>query len=177
MGKSGDMNFPQEADATRVVIRPLAERDRMRYYELEAALQGFHHAVLPDTVHEPKLATPEERDFDYERCVAAREIFFACAEVENEVIGYVRAELTRRFETRVWRPARYVKVDEIVVDPRARRRGVGRALMNAATAWAKSKGAQSIELVVYAFNADAIAFYERQGLALLHKTLSLSLSD
>lgn len=44
-----------------------------------------------------------------------------------------------------------------------RRKGVGRALMNAAIEWAPSAGIKRIELYVYARNAPAIALYESCG--------------
>lgn len=45
----------------------------------------------------------------------------------------------------------------------ARRKGVGRALIEAALEWAPSAGIKRIELYVYARNAPAIALYEACG--------------
>jgi GNAT superfamily N-acetyltransferase len=42
-------------------------------------------------------------------------------------------------------------------------RGAGRALMNAAEAWAREHGAERLHLNVWEFNEGAIAFYERLG--------------
>ena len=44
-----------------------------------------------------------------------------------------------------------------------RRKGVGKALLDAALAWAPSAGIKRIELYVYARNAPAIALYESCG--------------
>jgi ribosomal protein S18 acetylase RimI-like enzyme len=44
-----------------------------------------------------------------------------------------------------------------------RRRGAGRALMEAAEAWARSTGISKIELHVFPHNAPAIALYEKLG--------------
>ena len=44
-----------------------------------------------------------------------------------------------------------------------RRRGAGRALMEAAEAWARSVGVVKIELHVFPYNVGAIALYERLG--------------
>jgi RimJ/RimL family protein N-acetyltransferase len=44
-----------------------------------------------------------------------------------------------------------------------RRRGFGRALMEAAEAWAEDAGVRKLELHVFPHNAPALALYERLG--------------
>lgn len=51
------------------------------------------------------------------------------------------------------------------VDPQARRKGVGRALVGAVEVWACDKGARRLEVQVTENNADALAFYETLGFA------------
>ncbi|MGH2672455.1 MAG: GNAT family N-acetyltransferase, partial [Actinomycetota bacterium] len=51
------------------------------------------------------------------------------------------------------------------VDPRARRGGVGRRLVDAVLAWAGAEGATEIELGVTATNHAAVEFYEGLGFA------------
>jgi RimJ/RimL family protein N-acetyltransferase len=45
----------------------------------------------------------------------------------------------------------------------ARRQGVGRALLDAAVAWARSAGVRKLELHVFPWNEAAIALYEAYG--------------
>lgn len=47
--------------------------------------------------------------------------------------------------------------------PSHRQRGVGRVLVEAVLAWAQSKGAPELHLMVTSNNNSAIAFYERLG--------------
>lgn len=54
----------------------------------------------------------------------------------------------------------------LAVSPDARRGGIGRALMRAAEAWLRDRGAPKLQLMVRGGNADALNFYERIGLAL-----------
>ena len=51
----------------------------------------------------------------------------------------------------------------LMVDARHRRRGVGRALMDAAAEWAQENGVSKLELHVFPWNEAAIALYERLG--------------
>ena len=45
----------------------------------------------------------------------------------------------------------------------APRRGIGRALLEAVHGWAQAKGLSQVELNVWDFNHEAIAFYEHLG--------------
>ena len=64
---------------------------------------------------------------------------------------------------------RLVEIDEIVVRPDRRRRGV-------ATAWAREQpGVVSVELNVWEFNDEARAFYEARGFETLVRRMGRSL--
>lgn len=52
----------------------------------------------------------------------------------------------------------------LAVHPGARRQGLGRALMDAAEAWLRQRGARKIQLMVRSDNASALGFYEALGL-------------
>ena len=54
----------------------------------------------------------------------------------------------------------------------ARRRGIGRKLVDAVIRWAENRGLSEVELNVYAFNAEALASYRDLGF----ETLSMRLS-
>lgn len=56
------------------------------------------------------------------------------------------------------------ELESIAVDERARRRGVGRRLLDAVIAWARSEGARRVQLEVRSGSVAAIRLYERAGL-------------
>ena len=51
----------------------------------------------------------------------------------------------------------------LVVDERARGRGVGRALVDASVGWARSRGCVLLEVTSNRRRSDAHAFYEHLG--------------
>jgi GNAT superfamily N-acetyltransferase len=55
---------------------------------------------------------------------------------------------------------------DIRVAPSSRGRGVGRALLGAAEAWAQSRDARWLEVETQNINAPACRFYERNGFVL-----------
>lgn len=73
----------------------------------------------------------------------------------------------------------YAYIEDIVVDIHFRRRGIGRALMQEAIAWAKSKQLPGIMLETQDINVAACRFYESCGFKLggmdrfLYKVISI----
>jgi len=80
------------------------------------------------------------------------------AESDSAIVGlctvtlYVRSV---RFGQRAW-------VEDLVVDPDRRSGGVGKALLDAAKAWARDHGATHLELDSGDARTDAHRFYERE---------------
>lgn len=58
-----------------------------------------------------------------------------------------------------------VWVEDIVVHPDYRRRGIGTQLLEHLLVWAKERGANRAQLVTDRHNADAELFYDRVGWA------------
>ncbi len=144
-----------------VSIREREAGDRERLVDLFRQLNSHEDAIAHDrrtdrAAAEDSLAFVEER-------LAERGGIFLVAELAGEVAGllvlvyetdciYIR-EARRRF----------AYIQDLVVDDRHRRHGIGRALMDAAEAAAKAAGCRRMVLGVLAGNAAALAAYDRQG--------------
>jgi ribosomal protein S18 acetylase RimI-like enzyme len=72
-------------------------------------------------------------------------------------------------------PRRRAHIEDLVVAGGMRRRGVGRRLMRAAAAWARTRGAGQLVLTVWAGNRDAARFYRALGYSELSRVLKLDL--
>ena len=74
---------------------------------------------------------------------------------------------------------KYFVLYDLFVDPSERRSGVARALMNAASEWAKAQGAARLDLETARDNAPGQALYKDLGYELdeVFLKLSLDLSD
>ena len=93
------------------------------------------------------------------RMLAGKSAVFMLAEADGAALGY--ALLLFR------RGARAARLYSVATSPRARGRGAGKALIEAADACAIRRGAQSLRLEVRASNKAAIALYLRSGFAVL----------
>lgn len=94
--------------------------------------------------------------------VPANERATLVAELDGSVVGVVDAHVV--VPEGAHRRYRYGLLAEVAVTARARRRGVGEALVRAAEAWARERGCQYTVLDYNARNDDAGRFYrERLG--------------
>jgi GNAT superfamily N-acetyltransferase len=80
------------------------------------------------------------------------------ADEDSRLVGLITAYqdiFSVRYGYRAW-------VEDLAVDPGRRSRGVGKALLDAAKAWAKERGATHLELDSGDARHDAHRFYERE---------------
>jgi len=81
------------------------------------------------------------------------------AVVDGEVAGYVRLRPASRFAS----SGHVLCINGIAVDPARQGRGIGRALIDAAVAEARRRGARRLTLRVFSPNERARRLYESAG--------------
>lgn len=85
------------------------------------------------------------------------------AELDREIVGFVQIDYRAAPNNPMLLNRHYAWIDQIGVKSEYRGRGIGKALMEAASSWARDMGADQIELNVWEFNQRAISFYEELG--------------
>jgi GNAT superfamily N-acetyltransferase len=74
-------------------------------------------------------------------------------------------------------PRRYVEIDNMAVKPSSQRKGIGRALVDAADKWARTKDITKLTLKVYEFNHNAQAFYRAMGFVTAYRSMTRQISN
>lgn len=152
-------------------VREAAPSDAPRIAELAQEVQTLHAAALPATF-KPANADTFPPDVIRERMATPDHRFWVAVD-GDDVVGYVYATVQLDPES-PWRYATtIVMLDQMCVTARCRRRGVGRALVNAVHALAADVGAREVRLNVWTFNEAARAFYRRCGFEPMHERLWL----
>jgi ribosomal protein S18 acetylase RimI-like enzyme len=93
------------------------------------------------------------------------------AEVEGVAAGYVYGEVIRQAEMSFRHGYEMVYLHHISVRPAYRRRGVGRALVEALRAAGNELGIDLMALDVWSFNEDARAFFRQQEFTVFNERM------
>lgn len=92
------------------------------------------------------------------------------------VVGFGEYNIKEVKDNKVFEDRRYVNISCIVVRDGFKRKGIGRLLLDYIENESKANGINSIELMVWGFNIDAITFYEINGYGLQFKKLQKKLN-
>lgn len=127
------------------------------------ALIAHHHEVAPQLG--PLRAGADSwarRRAAYERWLGEPDAFVLVAREQGATIGYALVRVTAGSPT--WaEPERAGEVETLSLLPRARGRGLGRALLDRAAAELAAIGVDEMRLTAVATNHKAIRFYQREG--------------
>jgi ribosomal protein S18 acetylase RimI-like enzyme len=157
-----------------ITIRGATDGDYEALCAVIEEVDRIHRDALPQRFK----ATPgPARGRNYiANAIGAQDVGLFVAEIHGQLVGFVHVIVKDVLPIPIFVPRRYAVVDNLAVRGAHRRAGIGLALMKRAEAWARSKGAKSVELNVYAFNQSALAFYRALGYEILSHHLCKSLN-
>jgi ribosomal protein S18 acetylase RimI-like enzyme len=155
-----------------VHVRRATREDYANILPIAYETQEKHAKALPHNFQKGTAGLPEEY---FLGLLASDSKVMYVAEFEQSIVGYVILELSEVSHLDILVPRNVAFISDIAVMKSHQGKGAGYALFQQCTEWAKSKGADNLDLMVWEFNRDAIAFYERQGMGSMHRTMSLGL--
>jgi len=124
----------------------------------EATILGLYEWLFAPPGAKPALWDPRRAAVALGQAISSHDAAVLLAEDGGELIGFCTAYQdlhSVRFGYRAW-------VEDLAVDPDRRSEGVGKALLDAAKAWARERGATHLELDSNDARGDAHRFYERE---------------
>jgi len=157
------------------IIREAEQADYEALNLLFSALINQHASAVPQIfrVYRRQIHSREY----IERLIVSKQHALLVAEAKKRLIGVLHATLHRTSRSGPKAARRYVVVECLIVSPDARRIGVGKALMAEVHEWAAENRAKQIELTVWEFNEDALAFYESLGYSTVRRRLWFHIDD
>lgn len=155
----------------RWVVRPARDSDATAVERLRC--EGFkeHARRRPDFFRAEAQLPPLPGEDGPDRAV----LVAVSASGEAEPAGV--AIVTRHFRSPgAWmKPLDRAYLDELVVDPSLRRKGIGRLLVDEACAWARRAGARQIVLTAWMPSRATSRFYDRVGFGVVSQIRAASL--
>lgn len=154
-----------------VQIRFCGVNDLPQILELTEQLHGLHHQNRPD------LYKPFDREATahyFQLSADDPDHIYLLAEEDEQALGYAHIIIRERKGSAVMTDRCTFLMEEIGVREGYRRRGIGQALLSKIRWLAEIKGADAIELCVWAFNEEAAAFYQKAGFRLQRSILELT---
>lgn len=134
-----------------------------------------------DRIHveaHPEMLRPMDTAFRLKRftdMLASGSVCVFVAEHEGAIVGFVAVKAIETPPAPVLVPRMTAYVDIIAVEEHVRDQGIGRLLMQGAERWAQDQGCVELELDVFEFNSQAIAFYESFGMRTKSRRMMLFL--
>ena len=103
------------------------------------------------------------------------DIKIVVAERDGAVCGFAVLHHIIRPETPYMHERDYLDIDEFCVDETRRRRGIGGEMIRFIRNYAKNTGYDRVELNMWEFNRDALAFYEAVGFSTYRRYMEMRL--
>lgn len=97
------------------------------------------------------------------------------AKINGVVVGFAVMELNESPPFQSMTPRTFAYMNDFGVKSSFKRKGIGSIIFKACVEWSKNKGAASVDLNVWEFNQNAIAFYESFGMESLSRKMTLRL--
>lgn len=145
-----------------MIIRKLNGNDFPMYHDLMMQVHELHATNRPDCYVECDPFTEE----DFHAMLADERVHHAAAEIDGELVGLAVLRMKQMPAGTPMQPRCVAFIDDVVVDAKHRGKGVGTALLNHMKALAKQLNADSLELMVWAFNEPAMRLYQKAGFTL-----------
>jgi GNAT superfamily N-acetyltransferase len=163
------------AGGPAIHIRLARPDDAEAISALATRVQALHAAAEPGVFRPAGAATFAPATVQALIALPGHQI--RVATVDGAVAGYAYASLRDVPET-PWKYAtRVCAIEQMGVDERHRRRGLGARLLAAVRGGAAAWGAAELRLSVWEFNEEARAFYARQGFTSYQRHLRLGLGE
>lgn len=130
-----------------ILIRPINQQDKSRWLELFKAYIEFYKSQLSDAQYE----------LTWQRINSDFNMHGLIAEVDGHIVGLAHYI----FRPDTWEIEDFCYLEDLYVDPKARKVGIGRALIKAVEEIAVAKGSKRLYWTTAPDNSVARSLYEK----------------
>lgn len=145
--------------------------------DFETILRLNHALFESDYAHDDALnlnwpMSEEAAEYYRTKLSKPENVAFVAEDSKKNILGYVIGSSTNKFR---YRSVKTGELENMYVVFEARRKGVGKALIEALKHWMKEKGVDRVYVSTYGKNENAIHFYQACGFDLWEIGMELPL--
>lgn len=155
-----------------MTIRFAEYEDLEQVNVLRKQVNDLHVAGAP-AFFKPGFAD-ELRDFIYTIWQDPQKEILVCQR-EGKICGFAVLHAVSRPENPFKYEQSFVDIDEFGVDENCRRQGIASAMIAFIRDWAGEKGFRRLELNMWEFNREALAFYEAAGFSTYRRYMEMEI--
>lgn len=156
-----------------ITIRNAKREDYEMVRVLEDAVFRLHRQARPDYFQ--KQAQYTEKDFEeLLRLPAPISLVAVC---DGQIAGICFGKIEQTVGNSFCRGRKVAVIEDLYTLPEYRKKGIASRLMEKAREQATAENAETLELCVWAFNAEALRLYEKLGLKVQYYRLEERLED
>lgn len=144
-------------------IRALTIQDFPHVNDFMMMLHERHVKYRPD-IYRPIQRPTTPKAWDFNALLQRESSALLGAEIEGNLAGICMMTVDEPASSPCMQPRIRRYIHHICVHQDFRRRGIGMALYHTAAKYTAQRGAESIELMVWNFNEEAIRFYQSLGM-------------
>ena len=144
----------------RTKVRRATADDAAAVAKLLISVGNVHSEGRPDIYRSPLTKHDEN---SAAKLIAESDYIVFVADYEGSICGELICRIEQQPGDQVFRPRKWLYIDDLCVDESVRGKGVAQLLMSTAETFAGECGCGSVELNCWAFNRRAASFYEKMG--------------
>lgn len=156
-----------------ITVRDAQQADYEAVRQLEEAVFRLHRQARPDYFHAEARYTRQEFE-EMRKRPAPISLVAVC---DGRVVGICFGKIEQTAGNSFCKSRKIAVVEDLFTLPEYRKRGVASRLLQTAREQAAAGGAETLELCVWSFNADALRLYEKLGMRVQYCRMEERLGD
>jgi ribosomal protein S18 acetylase RimI-like enzyme len=128
---------------------------------LRKQIHDYHSYHRPDFYKNKELPFPKD---EFESLFESSESKIYVVESGDKIYGYAITKVLSFQSNPLIVDHKRLFIDDIIIDPENRKKGIGRFLMKKLESVCRSEGYNYLDLNVWSFNTEAIDFYRKHGM-------------
>lgn len=149
-----------------IIIRDAKEQDFKKIHKLIIQVHKLHVRERNDIYKDINPLDLEE----FKEELSNNNNIYLVAELKNEIVGICLSQIKEISNNKIMKNRKIIHISNICVDEPFRKNGIGKKLYNQTIQLAKEKKIDTVELMVWGFNENAIKFYKDLGMTVKNIT-------